>query len=42
VFVYIMEALKTPDGSFTPALLLAMGLLLLSSLLVTQMKDPQL
>jgi MFS family permease len=41
VFVYIMEALKTPDGSFTPALLLAIGLLIISVLLVTQMKDPQ-
>jgi MFS family permease len=39
VFVYIMEALKTSDGSFTPALLLATGLLILSALLVTQMKD---
>ena len=41
VFVYIMEALKTSDGSFTPALLLAIGFLIISSLLVTQMKDPQ-
>lgn len=41
VFVYIMEALKTSDGSFTPALLLAIGLLIISALLVTQMKDPQ-
>ena len=41
VFVYIMEALKTPNGSFTPALLLAIGLLILSALLVTQMKDSQ-
>ena len=41
VFVYIMEALKTPDGSFTPALLFAIGLLVISALLVTQMKDPQ-
>jgi MFS family permease len=41
VFVYIMEALKTPGGSFTPALLLAMGLLVVSAFLVTQMKDPQ-
>jgi MFS family permease len=40
VFVYIMEALKTPNGSFTPALLLAMGLLVISALIVTQMKDP--
>ncbi|MCA9976627.1 MAG: MFS transporter, partial [Anaerolineales bacterium] len=41
VFVYIMEALKTADGSFTPALLLALGLLLVSALVVTQMKDPE-
>lgn len=41
VFVYIMEALKTPDGSFTPAMLLAIGLLVLSAVLVTKMKDPQ-
>ena len=41
VFVYIMEAFKTSNGSFTPALLLAIGLLALSSLLVTQMRDPQ-
>ena len=41
VFVYIMEALQTPNGSFTPALLLAVGLLILSVLLVTQMQDPQ-
>jgi MFS family permease len=40
VFVYIMEALKTPDGSFTPALLLAVGLLAASTLLIVQMKDP--
>lgn len=39
IFVYIMEALKQADGSFTPALLLALGLLLLSVFLVTQMKD---
>src|SRR3954471_21533331 len=40
VFVYIMEALKSPDGSFTPALLLAIGLLLVSALLITQLKEP--
>ena len=40
VFVYIMEALKRPDGSFTPALLLATGLLVISSFLVTRMEDP--
>ena len=42
VFVYIMEALKTADGSFTPALLLAFGLLVVSMALVTQMKDAPL
>lgn len=41
VFVYIMSALQTPDGSFTPALLLAIGLLVISALLTTQMKDMQ-
>lgn len=41
VFVYIMEALKTPDGSFTPALLLAIGLVVISAFLVTQLKDPK-
>jgi cyanate permease len=40
VFVYIMEALKSPDGSFTPALLLACGLMVLSLLLITRLKDP--
>ena len=41
VFVYVMAALKTPDGSFTPALLLALGLLVVSALVVTRMKDPE-
>ena len=41
VFVYIMEAVKSSDGSFTPALLLAIGLMLVSLLLITQMKDAQ-
>jgi len=40
VFVYVMEALKAPDGAFTPALLLAMGLLVVSALLTLGMKDP--
>lgn len=39
VFVYIMEALKRPDGSFTTSLLFAIGLLFISVLLITQMKD---
>ncbi len=40
IFVYIMEAIKLPDGSFTPSLLLGIGLLLLSTLLISQLKDP--
>jgi MFS family permease len=40
VFVYVMEALKTTDGSFTPSLLLAAALLIVSVLLITQLKDP--
>jgi MFS family permease len=40
VFVYIMQALQSPDGSFTLSLLLSIGLLLLGAMLITQMKDP--
>jgi cyanate permease len=39
VFVYIMEAMKTSDGSFTPSLLLAIGLILMSLVFISQMKD---
>jgi len=39
VFVYVMEALKTADGSFTPSLLLAVGMILLSLIFISQMKD---
>lgn len=42
VFVYIMEAMKTSDGSFTRSLLLAIGFLMISSLLILKMKDPVL
>lgn len=41
VFVYIMDAMKTKDGSFTPALLFAVGLMVVSVLLITQLKDPE-
>ena len=41
IFVYIMEALKSPDGSFTPSLLLAVGLLIVSAAIITQLHDPQ-
>lgn len=40
VFVYIMEALRLPDGSFTPALLLSIGLIGISLILISQMRDP--
>jgi len=40
VYVYIMEGMKGADGSFTPSLLLAVGLLVVSALLITRMKDP--
>ncbi len=40
VYVYIMEAMKTSNGSFTPSLILAIVLLVVSAGLVTQMKDP--
>ena len=41
VFVYIMEALKSKDGAFTPALLLAIGLMAVSVLVITQLKEPE-
>jgi len=41
VFVYIMEALKRSDGSFTPSLLLATALMVVALVLITQMKDPE-
>jgi MFS family permease len=41
VFVYVMEAMKSSNGSFTPALLLASGLLVVSILVITRLKDPQ-
>jgi hypothetical protein len=40
VFVYLMDALKTPNGSYTPALLVSVGLLILSLFFIAKMKDP--
>ncbi len=40
VFVYLMEALKNRNGAFTPALLLAIGLMVLSLFIITKLKDP--
>ena len=41
VFVTVMDQLKTQDGSFTPSLLLRVGLLVISSILILFMKDPK-
>ncbi len=40
VFVYLMDALKTREGSYTPALLFSAGLLVISLFLIAKMKDP--
>jgi len=40
IYVSIMVALKTSGGSFTPSLLLAVGLIIISLIIITQMKDP--
>jgi MFS family permease len=39
VFVYIMGAMQLPDGSFTPSMLFAIGLMVVNVILITQMKD---
>ena len=40
VFVYFMEVLRNADGALTPALLFAVGLLVLSALLITRLEEP--
>ncbi len=40
VFVYIMEAMKSKDGAFTPSLVLSAVLLVVLAGVITQMKDP--
>jgi MFS family permease len=40
IFVFVMEALKSKDGAFTPSLLLGVGLLLLCAGIITQLRDP--
>jgi MFS family permease len=42
VYVYMMSAIKTPEGSFTPGMLLSVGLLLISAVLVTQLKEGEM
>jgi len=41
VIVYNMDLIKSPDGSLTPALIFATGLLILSVILTTQLQDPK-
>ena len=41
VFVYLMEAMKTKDGSFTPSLLLSAVLLILCVGVISFLKDPE-
>lgn len=40
VYVYIMEALRSKNGAFTPSLLLSVVLLMVLVGVITQMKDP--
>ena len=40
VFAYVMVTVKSANGAFTPSLLLAVGLLVISMIVITQMKDP--
>lgn len=40
VFVFLMGAMRSANGAFTPSLLLAIGLLLVMVGVITQMKDP--
>lgn len=42
VFVYIMEALKTRNGSFTPGLLMAVVLILICLIVISRLQDPVL
>ncbi len=39
VYVYVMAALRTPNGSFTVSLLLSAGLLLVGAVVVSRLKD---
>jgi len=42
VFIFAMEALRAPDGSFTPSFLILTGLMLVNALLITRLKESQL
>jgi MFS-type transporter involved in bile tolerance (Atg22 family) len=40
IFVFIMEALKTRSGSFTPGLLMAIALILVCLFVISRLEDP--
>lgn len=40
VYVYIMEAMQSADGAFTPSLVLSAVLLMVLGVIITKMKDP--
>jgi len=40
VYVYVMEAMRAKDGSFTLSLLFAVFLLIICAFIVTRLKDP--
>jgi MFS family permease len=42
VFVYVMEAMRSGNGSFTPSLLLSLCLIIVSALIITRMRDPEI
>lgn len=41
VFVYVMEALKSPDGSFGPSMIVGMVLLLVAAALALRLLEPE-
>ncbi len=41
VYVYVMGAMRTSDGSFTPSLILAVGLLVICVGVISFLKDPK-
>jgi MFS family permease len=41
VFIYLMEAMTTADGSFTPSLILSAALMVVCVVVIFFLKDPQ-
>jgi hypothetical protein len=41
IYVFIMVVLKSANGAFTSSLWLAVALVIISIILLTQMKDPE-